>query len=430
MNPFLPLYHYVPDGEPRVFGDRVYLYGSYDVACKNDYCSRTYRVFSASVDDLEHWTDHGVSFSSDGPSKEVNWTSSQLFAPDVIEKDGTYFLYFCLADGSEGVAESNSPTGPFSNAKRLYYPKTILDGKELCHIDPAVFIDDDKKAYYFWGQFNSQGARLKDNMCELEEPYNSRVVDEENHFFHEGSSIRKRNGIYYFIFCSTTTGKANNLAYAMGSSPLGPYEYQGVLINNESCDPDSWNNHGSIIEIKGQWYIFYHRSSNNSRFSRRACVEPIYFDENGKILPVEMTSQGFAGTFNTYERIPAACACDLSGGAYLTEKDRNTHLLVNIKSGSYVGFKYIQFGDLDTKKYVSLRILIKNRQGMIKVIQDNCNGEVIGTMSLENCESDKWIDLDIPICKINNKHAIYFSFESNNEEEICQLNWLSFHSRN
>lgn len=100
MNPFLPLDVCIPDGEPRVFGDRVYLYGSYDITGNLDYCSHRYYVYSASIYDLSTWTNHGISFSSKGVDSQVPWSEEALFAPDVIEKKGTYYLYFCLADGT------------------------------------------------------------------------------------------------------------------------------------------------------------------------------------------------------------------------------------------------------------------------------------------------------------------------------------------
>ena len=122
LNPFLPFGTYIPDGEPKVFGDRLYLYGSYDrFDC--GYCSREYHVVSAPLADLTAWTDHGVSFSTDA----VPWSNADLYAPDALYHNGKYYLFFCLSDGTEGVAESASPIGPFTNARQITLNGELYD---------------------------------------------------------------------------------------------------------------------------------------------------------------------------------------------------------------------------------------------------------------------------------------------------------------
>lgn len=158
MNPYLPLDCYIPDGEPHVFGDRVYVYGSQDVFGREDYCDTKYRVFSAPVHDLQHWTDHGISFSVHGPDTALPGNEKPLYAPDVVEKDGIYYLFFCLSDGYEGVAVSDRPEGPFTDPVQLCYPPDVNDGKPLCHIDPAVFRDDDGQVYLILGASSCAGS--------------------------------------------------------------------------------------------------------------------------------------------------------------------------------------------------------------------------------------------------------------------------------
>ena len=127
-NPLLPVSEFIPDAEARQWADgRLYLYGSYDVAGRNDYCSDLYHVYSSA--DMVHWTDHGVSFRSAGPQSDVSWSSSNLYAPDAIYQDGWYHLFFCLSDSSEGVARSHNPQGPFGDAVRI---------DAMARIDPAL----------------------------------------------------------------------------------------------------------------------------------------------------------------------------------------------------------------------------------------------------------------------------------------------------
>ena len=324
MNRYLlPINVSIPDGEAHTMPDgKTYLYGSLDK--KNDaWCSQEYVVASSA--DLKNWQ-YSKSFSI----KDVPWAGKTdmhalfknaksiedlplniqkflpkeaaalpfktlveqivqhleaynrknlaLYAPDCIYKNGKYYLYFCMSDETEGVAAADSPAGPFTNAVQL----------PVSGIDPAVFVDDDGTAYYYWGQFASHGARLAADMMHIEQ---GSIVDnlltEREHHFHEGSSMRKRNGIYYYVFADISRGKPTCLGYATAKSPLGPFVYQGVIVDNSKLNPESWNNHGSIEEINGQWYVFFHVSAEG-KYMRKACMAPIEFDENGRIKEVQI----------------------------------------------------------------------------------------------------------------------------------------------
>lgn len=386
-NPVLPVYLHIPDSEAHVMPDgRVYVYGSWDQYDKDVYCSKEYRVFSSS--NMIDWIDHGKSFDSsqvqwiyDENARKypvVDWDHANpthmlkktfedtmqaftikdlLYAPDAISKNGEYYLYFCLSDSTEGVAVSDRPQGPFSNPIQL----------PCAGIDPAVFIDDDGQAYYYWGQFRSSGAKLKDNMTEfVEESVVNRILTEEEHGFHEGSSVRKRNGIYYYVYTSIIRGKATSLAYATSKSPLGPFEYKGIIIDNDGCDPQSWNNHGSIEEINGQWYVFYHRSSQNKKIRRRLCIEPIFFNEDGTIQEALMTSQGAGRQFSVDEQIDAYRACQLSGSVYIAPLDEGCEGLTGIKDGDTAIYRYVQW-----EKAVSGVNIKATGSGEIKIYLDN-----------------------------------------------------------
>ncbi len=334
-NPLLNADAYVPDAEARVFQDRLYLYGSWDIAGRLDYCSKLYHVFSS--DDLVHWTDHGVSFSTEDSSAAEVWPNGTLYAPDCICRDGRYYLYFCLSDGSEGVAESASPQGPFTNAT----PIEGMDG-----IDPGVFIDDDGQAYIYWGQFDRvRAARLLPGMRSIDPQSVIQPLSVAEHNFHEGSSMRKHGGLYYYVYADTGRHgeRPTCLGYATATSPLGPFTYRGVIIDNFGCDPEVWNNHGSIAEYRGQWYVFYHRSSRGTIFSRRVCAEPIRFLEDGSIPEVEMTSQGMGGPIAATERLPASLACLLSGHVRIDAGPRG-EALAQAREGDCAWFKYLDFG--------------------------------------------------------------------------------------
>lgn len=350
MNPLLDASFCIPDVEARVMPDgRLYLYGSMDRPGQKGYCSDQYHVFSTDDPKLERWVDHGVAFSSEAEHMEgLCPQGTILYAPDAIYRDGLYYLYFCTSDNKEGVAVSDTPYGPFHSPRAI----PLASGDS---IDPAVFIDDDGQAYYFWGQFHLKGARLNPDMCTLEEgSVCSGILTEQEHGFHEGASIRKRNGKYYLVYTDISRGRATCLGYAMADAPLGPYRKCGILLDNTGCDPQSWNNHGSIEEFNGQWYVFYHRSSHNGIFSRRVCAEPIFFLPDGTIREAEQTSGGAGGPLNAYSPIPAGAACHMTGSCHIRLDAQEGAILSGCGGGAEAAktgwLKWAEYRELDFGK--------------------------------------------------------------------------------
>ncbi|MBE6648629.1 MAG: xylosidase [Ruminococcaceae bacterium] len=334
-NPLLDSKIFVPDAEAHVWEDgRIYLYGSFDIVGKKDYCSDVYHVYSS--DDMINWVDHGVAFSL----AHTTWAKDcgALYAPDCAYKNGKYYLYYCVPDGRCGVAVSSSPAGPFSDIGPI---------EGVWGIDPAVFIDDDGQAYLYWGQLTwCHAAKLKDNMTEIIKDTVTTPLTIEKHEFHEGSSVKKINGKYYYLFADTHRhgGRPTCLGYAVSDEPLGEFEYKGVIIDNFGCDPFVWNNHGSIELFQGQWYVFYHRSTHGFEFSRHVCAEPIFINEDGSIPEVKQTS--FLGhALSASNHIPANTACFLSGNVRIAvdEESENHLCLREIKDSDSMVFRSLDF---------------------------------------------------------------------------------------
>ena len=381
-NPYLPNWEYIPDGEPRVFGDRIYVYGSHDRKDSIDFCDYKLKVWSAPVSDPTKWVCHGDIFRSrdghDSPS-DVDWTDELLFAPDVVERGGKYYPYAYIVNAKGCVAVADRPEGPFRLLSRYEYdiPNHYDNGT---FIDPGVLVDDDGRVYIYCGYQGSYMCELKDNMYEaVPGSYKLDIIPTaEPHRFFEACSPRKINGTYYLIY---SPQRGSCLDYATSDSPTGPFTYRGTIIDN-GIDFPGGNDHGSVCCVNGQWYIFYHRMTNGTIMSRRGCVERIEILPDGTIPQVEMTSLGFEESLNPYDFTQADTACVLKGGCYITETSVFERPIVNVTDGCVMGWKYFDFGEDFASKTMQIRLKLRGTgsRGRVHVRLDSEDGEELGTV--------------------------------------------------
>ncbi len=307
---------YTADPTARVFNGKVYLYPSHDImppeGQRQDwFCMEDYHVFSS--ENLTDWTDHGMILSQ----ATVPWGNPKgysMWAPDCIYKNGKYYFFFPNAPREGrgfaiGVASANAPEGPFTCEPQ---PITGVTG-----IDPCVLIDDDGQAYIYWSGMGIRGARLKDNMKELADPLQEVKMPRREGApemppmkvggqqmeglpdgFKEGPFAFKRGDWYYLSFPwvrgDTSDGKnpTETLAYAMSKSPLGPWDFKGIIMAEHANH--CWTNHHSLVEYQGQWYLFYHHNDFSPRDDKRRSVriERVTFNADGTIQEVKPTMRG------------------------------------------------------------------------------------------------------------------------------------------
>ena len=410
-NPFLPLWEYIPDGEPRVFGDRVYLYGSHDRAGSEQFCDHKLMVWSAALSDLQHWTCHGVSFSTrdtDGHRADTDWTDRELYAPDVVEKDGKYYLYAYIL-GSQGcVGVSAHPEGPFTLLSRYQYDAADA-GDDGIFNDPGVLVDTDGRTYLYYGFERSHFGELERDMFTVKPgSYRTDLIPQGSapEDFYEASSPRKIGSRYYLIY---SPRNGCDLNYAVSDRPDGGFVRMGTIIRN-SGDYPGGNNHGSLCCLNGQWYIFYHRMTNNTITSRRACAERVTILSDGTIPQVEMTSLGFAEALDPYEITPADIACVLKGGCFVTERDVFTRCVTNIRGGCVLGYKYFDFGVDYSMSDMTCSIKVKS-SGMraeIHILLDNEDGEELG-ICLTGTQDGVYA---AGIRPVTGRHSLFFRIEN------------------
>ncbi len=463
FNPYLPSYEYIPDGEPYVFGDRVYIYGSHDQFDGKEFCVNNYVGWSAPVDDLGNWRYEGIIYDKTKDPMCESFEDHMLFAPDVQQgPDGRYYLYYVFDfTGVVSVAVCDSPAGEFEYYGSVRHPDgTLLGAKpgEPYQFDPGVLVDDDGRVYLYtgfcpvnfpWEAFGSEKkivegpmvTELEDDMITVKVgpriigPYgaNSEGTGYEGHEFFEASSMRKINGKYYFIYSSL---KGHELCYAVSHRPDGDFSYGGTIISNgdiylngrkpEEAVNYTGNNHGSIVEIGGQWYVFYHRQTNGHQFSRQGCAEKIRIEEDGSIKQVEMTSCGLNdGPLMAEIDYEARIACVLKGddGAFFYDmgqvfKEDHPHFtqdgidrddqpdqhIANMTHGSVVGFKYFVHSGED-------RIQVKvrgNGEGYLEVAKVE-NDQVLGKVSVG--ASEEWTSFTGDMLFGEGESALYFTYQ-------------------
>lgn len=293
VNPIITC-RYSADPSARVFNDTLYIYPSHDRDEAQWWDMEDYYVYSTT--DMKTFKDEGLVFE---PLKQTTWAKRYCWAPDCVEKNGKYYLYFPTDQDHIGVAVGNTPVGPFEDAlgKPLISRTSPGVVAPRDYIDPAAFIDDDGTPYLFVGQNALNIIRLNEDMISYEG--GPVILDNEKQlpYFFEAIWMHKYKGKYYLSYSTGPhiEGKAPQIGYAMADNIMGPYEYKGIILEPVS----SGTNHHSIVEYKGQWYLFYHTSqlalenipadSPDREFiqwRRSVCAAPLHYNEDGTIQPV------------------------------------------------------------------------------------------------------------------------------------------------
>jgi hypothetical protein len=458
-NPYLPLWEYIPDGEPHIYNDRLYVFGSHDRFNGTQFCMNDYVCWSCPVSDLADWKYEGYIYhKTQDPHADEN---SIMQAPDVCRgPDGRYYLYYTLGlSPIMSVAVCDTPSGNYEYYGDIIYSDGIpvgLKKHDIFQFDPGVFMDDDGRIWLYSGfgpkeegffAAACQKYQMKGAYCMELSPDMKTVISEPKmilskegtHGFFEASSMRKIGGKYYFIYSSQL---GHELCYAIGDRPDGSFEIQGTLVSNgdvglsEPARNYMGNTHGGLVEINEQWYIFYHRQTNRHQYSRQACAEKIRF-ENGRFLQAEMTSCGLnSGPLEAVGEYPASIACNLmskegtlfygvsgtpeaKNHPYFTQsgddRDENPdQYIANFRDGSICGYKYFFFNGK-----TSLKVLISgNGKGKLIVCMDNENN-IVSIMEPVLNGQYEWIRSE-PF-ELTGTHALYLKYEGEGYIDLHKL---------
>lgn len=445
FNPFLPSWEYIPDGEPHVFGDRVYLYGSHDHFRGYVFCLGDYVCWSAPVDDLGNWRYEGVTYRKEQDPRNTDGKMT-LFAPDVVQgPDGRYYMYY-IPNLSHivSVAVCDTPAGKYEFYGFVKYADgTILGEREgdAPQFDPGVYREGNK-TYLYTGFCPADDSATKGSCVTVLAPDMLTVIEEpkavipnachavgtsfEGHAFFEASSLRKRSDTYYFIYSSILN---HELCYATSTSPLGPFTYRGVIIDNCDVGIDTYkpaeqkvalhcNNHGSFTEINGRWYMFYHRPTNGTHYSRQACAEEIFFTPDGLIRQAEMTSCGLNGgplqcgifydayiacnLWNLHPELQENELCRPMISQDGIDADEFPGYVCNMTDGSTAGFKYF-----DCKGITKIDMKARGYMDGCFEVRTSPDGEIYASIPISEC--NYWETFTAPCHIPDGIHAIYIT---------------------
>ena len=463
FNPYLPSYEYIPDAEPYVVDGRVYIYGSHDLFNGSTFCLGDYVGWSAPVDDLGNWRYEGVTYRKEQDPQFTPSRTLGMAAPDMQRgPDGRYYLYYFIGGSKRiAVAVCDTPAGKYEFYGYVKYADGTPIGEkgEPMQFDPAAFLDDDGRLYLYSGfalttnPLILRGRQPTRNgpMCFELDPSDMLTVKagprymgipgqkeakgtpHEGHVFMEASSMRKFGDTYYFIY---STLVSHELCYCTSKYPDRDFVFGGVLVSNGDIglfNIDSTrhahnctgNTHGSILELNGKYYVFYHRQTNRKQSSRQACAEELRF-ENGKFYQAEMTSCGLnGGPLEGIGTYPAYIACNLYARwgtcflsmvkipklatPYLTQDgpDRlsgSDQYIAHMCRGAVAGYKYF-----DLRKTKSVTVNIRgNARGTLYVSTEE-NGRPAAGITITPTKQIQGFSARLH-CPAD-KQALYFRFE-------------------
>lgn len=461
-NPYLPLKEHIPDGEPHVFDGRLYIFGSHDLENGTEFCEQDYVTWSAPVDDLSDWRFEGVIYRKDQDPYNKDWLP--MYAPDVVQGvDGRFYLYYCVKfQDSIHVAVSDRPEGPYEFYGRVKYADGSLMSDNQPY-DPSVLCHDGETYLYFGfapcminiPRYKDQdlkgGSVVKldsDMLTVLKGPevvlpslkYGRGTSFEGNEYF-EGPSIRKIGEVYYLLYSSVNT---HQLCYATSKDPMRDFTFQGCIVSNGDVgyrgrsEADKvmsvGNNHGGLVKIQDQWYIFYHRHTSLNQYNRQGCAEKIQIRADGSIPQVTVTSSGInpeplSGTA-TY---PAVFCCNLTNGhmgalnslgrsnqevdfPYMTSIG-GKRFITNAANGTRIGYKYIALKDT---KHIKVRYRATAQSKLEIYSRDTCDKESFRA-KLDLVPTKEWIEAETDIKFSENEQELYFLLKSGGKADFLTL---------
>lgn len=423
------------------YNGRLYLFCSHDTYdSQRGYGYFMNDITCISTDDMKNWTDHGEVFSA----KDSKWGANMTWAPCIVYKDKKFYLYYGNGLSGIGVAVSDSPTGPFVDNNNAPLVDQNTPGVQpgnghwgMWCFDPSVLVDDDGQVYMYFGgsdPANSRIIKLKDNMVEVD----GAAVKPNTPGFFEASFVHKYNGKYYYSYAGHYFSYPANIEYVVSDKPMEGFSSPGLVLPNPPVN-DDFNNHHSIFEFKGDWYIAYHNrkvayengemDKKAREYMRSVCIDRLYYNEDGTIQKVEITEDGLKQLkyVNPYMRNEAETMAKGMGINTQAKKEGTNERIVNsIDNGDYIRIRGIDFGKKSASGFSACIASGAAGKGTMEIRLDGLDGELAGTLSVSNTGGwDQWRILKTKVDKIKGIHDVYLIFRGD-EGELFRMDYWSF----
>lgn len=421
-------HRHLADPAAMVHAGRVYLYCSNDDDSPIDGGYDMKSLVCVSSADLKNWTDHGEVIRV---PRDASW-AVHTWAPAVIERDGTFFLYFANNASGIGVATSPSPTGPFTDplGHVLINSATpgVLPAANIWIFDPAVFIDHDGQAYLYFGgngENNLRVIRLNRDMISVDGAAMPYTVPN----FFEAAWMHERAGKYYLSY-STIPSAGLRIDYLVGDSALGPFTSGGIVAGQPPSNNN--NNHASEFELRGAWYHAYHNRFAAMEtgippvYRRNIAVEALRYADDGSIQPVEYTRDGLVqvGYLNPYERVEAETYHAQAG--ILTESCTAGGLdVTGLEAGDWWSLRGVDFGSVGAGRFTA-RAASAGPGGTLEVRLDAETGPLVATVTIgPTGGAQTWVDATAAVTGATGVHDLYFVVKGTGSARF-NLDWWQF----
>lgn len=421
---------YTADPAPMVYNGKVYLYTSHDEDNSTWFVMNNWKLYT--TEDMVNWTDHGAIASY----QTFDWAIGDAWAIQVVERNGKFYLYAPVKSRDKrrsaiGVAVADNPYGPFYDplGKPLL---SVSDGD----IDPTVRVDQDGKAYIYWGNPDCQYAELNEDMISVkgepvrvpmtEASFGKREgVERRPTLYEEGPWLYKRSDLYYLFWAGGPLPE--HLGYSTSKSPKGPWKYNGTLM---AAEGKSFTNHPGIVDYKNKTYLFYHNGAlpGGNGFNRSVAVQEMKFERDGRILPVKMTTgiQTALQNLNPYQKVEGE-TISWSENIKASQNKEVGVFITAKKNQSFTKIKSVDFGAEGALKLSVRAGTTHNSKVEIEVRLDDRSGPVITTLKVPLTGGDnRWALISADVVKTTGVHDLYFIFKGQVETDLAFLDYWMF----
>ena len=422
---------YTGDPAPMVHDGVFYIHAGHDESGADNYAMNDWHIFSST--DMVNWTDLGPRLSI----ADFQWLAKDAWAGQCVERGGKFYWYICgrekgIRSRSVGVAVGDSPVGPFHDP----IGKSMASGN-LHMIDPTVFVDDDGRAYMYFGNRGLWFGELDDDMTSFRngtfeevpltyEAFGNPKRGEKGVYrdsFEEAPWLMKRGGKYYLIYAAG--GVPEHISYSMADSPAGPWHYMGHLM--DYFDSGSLTNHPGIVEYKGHWYFVYHtgRLPGGSSFARSVAVEEFQWNDDGTLPLIRPTDKGVKpiGTVTPYKRVEAETIA-FSHGVHSDWNAKTGVYISDIHNGDSINVRAVDFGT-KAPKTIMFRAASALLGGTIEVRCDNPCSKPVATIAIPTTGGwEEWQTVKAELKRdMSGTHDLYFKFRGNAGARLFNLDW-------